>query len=326
MEILAPAGSPELLYAAIAAGADAVYLGGEFFSARKFAGNFDNLQMKEAVHLCHSRGIAVYVTLNTLISDNEIDKVKEYLRFLDSIYIDGLLIQDLGIAYLANKITPNIPLHASTQMTVSNLAGVQFLESLNFKRVVLSRELSLDEIEYIANNCRAEIEIFVHGALCVSYSGQCLMSSFIGGRSGNRGACAQPCRMPYHLTDDMGRPIKKESGRYIISLKDMSGIQDIERIKKSKVVSLKIEGRMKSPEYVYDVVSSYRKALDQDCCTGMEETSQLQKKLEKRFYRGFTSAYYHDDIGADMMTSIIPGNRGIMAGTIEKNNQYSFFF
>jgi len=159
MEILAPAGSPELLYAAIAAGADAVYLGGEFFSARKFAGNFDNLQMKEAVHLCHSRGIAVYVTLNTLISDNEIDKVKEYLRFLDSIYIDGLLIQDLGIAYLANKITPNIPLHASTQMTVSNLAGVQFLESLNFKRVVLSRELSLDEIEYIANNCRAEIEI-----------------------------------------------------------------------------------------------------------------------------------------------------------------------
>lgn len=326
MEILAPAGSPELLYAAIAAGADAVYLGGEFFSARKFAGNFDNLQMKEAVHLCHSRGIAVYVTLNTLISDNEIDKVKEYLRFLDSIYIDGLLIQDLGIAYLANKITPNIPLHASTQMTVSNLAGVQFLESLNFKRVVLSRELSLDEIEYIANNCRAEIEIFVHGALCVSYSGQCLMSSFIGGRSGNRGACAQPCRMPYHLTDDMGRPIKKESGRYIISLKDMSGIQDIETIKKSKVVSLKIEGRMKSPEYVYDVVSSYRKALDQDCCTGMEETSQLQKKLEKRFYRGFTSAYYHDDIGADMMTSIIPGNRGIMAGTIEKINQYSFLF
>ena len=170
MEILAPAGSPELLYAAVEAGADAVYLGGKLFSARRFAGNFTNEEMEEAVHFCHARNVAVYVTLNTLIADQEMKDAVPYLRFLDSIAIDGLLVQDLGVARLAHEIVPNLPLHASTQMTVSNLAGVKFLESLNFRRVVLSRELSLEEIEYIANNCDVEIEIFVHGALCVASS------------------------------------------------------------------------------------------------------------------------------------------------------------
>ena len=262
MEILAPAGSPELLYAAVEAGADAVYLGGKLFSARRFAGNFTNEEMEEAVHFCHARNVAVYVTLNTLIADQEMKDAVPYLRFLDSIAIDGLLVQDLGVARLAHEIVPNLPLHASTQMTVSNLAGVKFLESLNFRRVVLSRELSLEEIEYISSHCHVEIEIFVHGALCVCYSGQCLMSSFIGGRSGNRGACAQPCRMPYNLTNASGEPFPSQNGKYLISLKDMSGLEDIERLAHSRVASLKIEGRMKSPEYVYDVVSSYRTALD----------------------------------------------------------------
>lgn len=326
MEILAPAGSPELLYAAVEAGADAVYLGGKLFSARRFAGNFTNEEMEEAVHFCHARNVAVYVTLNTLIADQEMKDAVPYLRFLDSIAIDGLLVQDLGVARLAHEIVPNLPLHASTQMTVSNLAGVKFLESLNFRRVVLSRELSLEEIEYIANNCDVEIEIFVHGALCVCYSGQCLMSSFIGGRSGNRGACAQPCRMPYNLTNASGEPFPSQNGKYLISLKDMSGLEDIERLAHSRVASLKIEGRMKSPEYVYDVVSSYRTALDMVEEGKKPDLENLKKRLERRFYRGFTAAYYHDRPGADMMTGIIPGNRGVEAGRVLSAKHHSFTF
>lgn len=326
MEILAPAGSPELLYAAVEAGADAVYLGGKLFSARRFAGNFTNEEMEEAVHFCHARNVAVYVTLNTLIADQEMKDAVPYLRFLDSIGIDGLLVQDLGIARLAREIVPHLPLHASTQMTVSNLAGVKFLESLNFRRVVLSRELSLEEIEYIANNCDVEIEIFVHGALCVCYSGQCLMSSFIGGRSGNRGACAQPCRMPYDLTNASGTPFPSDKGKYLISLKDMSGLEDIERLAHSRVASLKIEGRMKSPEYVYDVISSYRTALDMVEEGKKPDLESLKKRLERRFYRGFTVAYYHDRPGADMMTGIIPGNRGVEAGRVLSAKHHSFTF
>lgn len=326
MEILAPAGSPELLYAAVEAGADAVYLGGKLFSARRFAGNFTNEEMEEAVHFCHARNVAVYVTLNTLIADQEMKDAVPYLRFLDSIAIDGLLVQDLGVARLAHEIVPNLPLHASTQMTVSNLAGVKFLESLNFRRVVLSRELSLEEIEYIASNCDVEIEIFVHGALCVCYSGQCLMSSFIGGRSGNRGACAQPCRMPYNLTNASGEPFPSQNGKYLISLKDMSGLEDIERLAHSRVASLKIEGRMKSPEYVYDVVSSYRTALDMVEEGKKPDLESLKKRLERRFYRGFTASYYHDRPGADMMTGIIPGNRGVEAGRVLSAKHHSFTF
>ena len=197
MELLAPAGSPEHLIAALDGGADAVYLGGKSFSARKFAGNFSPEEMQDAVRLAHTRGVAVYVTLNTLIGDIEMESLKEYLVFLSSINIDGLLIQDLGCIDLIKELAPNIPLHASTQMTVSNLAGVKFLESLGFKRVVLSRELSLTEIRNIVSSCSVEIEVFIHGALCVCYSGQCLFSSILGGRSGNRGRCAQPCRLPY---------------------------------------------------------------------------------------------------------------------------------
>ena len=326
MEILAPAGSPELLYAAVEAGADAVYLGGKLFSARRFAGNFTNEEMEEAVHFCHARNVAVYVTLNTLIADQEMKDAVPYLRFLDSIAIDGLLVQDLGVARLAHEIVPNLPLHASTQMTVSNLAGVKFLESLNFRRVVLSRELSLEEIEYISSHCHVEIEIFVHGALCVCYSGQCLMSSFIGGRSGNRGACAQPCRMPYNLTNASGEPFPSQNGKYLISLKDMSGLEDIERLAHSRVASLKIEGRMKSPEYVYDVVSSYRTALDMVEEGKKPDLGSLKKRLERRFYRGFTAAYYHDRPGADMMTGIIPGNRGVEAGRVLSAKHHSFTF
>ena len=190
MELLAPAGSPEHLRAALDAGADAVYLGGKLFSARRFAGNFSNEELKEAVREAHLHGACVYVTLNTLIGDVEMKDLRDYLSFLDTIKLDGLLVQDLGVAALARRLAPSIPLHASTQMTISNLDGALFMKSLGFQRVVLSRELSLPEIKNIVEKSGVEIEVFVHGALCVCYSGQCLMSSFMGGRSGNRGACA----------------------------------------------------------------------------------------------------------------------------------------
>ena len=181
MELLAPAGSPEHLRAALDAGADAVYLGGKLFSARRFAGNFSNEELKEAVREAHLHGACVYVTLNTLIGDVEMKDLRDYLSFLDTIKLDGLLVQDLGVAALARRLAPSIPLHASTQMTISNLDGALFMKSLGFQRVVLSRELSLPEIKNIVEKSGVEIEVFVHGALCVCYSGQCLMSSFMGG-------------------------------------------------------------------------------------------------------------------------------------------------
>ncbi len=327
MELLAPAGSPEHLIAALDGGADAVYLGGKSFSARKFAGNFSPEEMQDAVRLAHTRGVAVYVTLNTLIGDIEMESLKEYLVFLSSINIDGLLIQDLGCIDLIKELAPNIPLHASTQMTVSNLAGVKFLESLGFKRVVLSRELSLTEIRNIVSSCSVEIEVFIHGALCVCYSGQCLMSSFSGGRSGNRGACAQPCRKPYELVDLSGQTINKEKGRYILSLKDLIGLDSVPQLLDAGVKSLKIEGRMKSPEYVYNTVSAYRKAID-----AAEEGAVFKDhgkeviRLKSEFNRGYTTGYLDDDISADMVTEFAPGNRGIEAGVVRNIHHDEFEF
>ena len=222
MELLAPAGSKEQLIAALEAGADAIYMGGKLFSARKYAANFTEEEMIDAVKMCHVLGVPVYITLNTLIADSEWDALREYLKFLDSLRIDGLLVQDIGVAREVRELAPDIPLHASTQMTVSNLDGVNFLKNLNFKRAV-SRELSLKEIRQIASQTDMEIEVFVHGALCVCYSGQCLMSSFIGGRSGNRGACAQPCRLPYDLVNAKGHVFSEDCGPYLLSLKDMTG-------------------------------------------------------------------------------------------------------
>lgn len=326
MELLAPAGSPEQLLAALEAGADAVYMGGKAFSARKYAGNFSEEDMREAVRLCHGLGVAVYVTLNTLVSDGEWSELEAYLRFLGTLSIDGLLVQDLGVARAAHRIAPNIPLHGSTQMTVSNLDGVRFLESLHFTRVVLSRELSVSEIEYIARRARIEIEVFVHGALCVCYSGQCLMSSFIGGRSGNRGACAQPCRMPYDLVDAAGRKIRSSKGDYLLSLKDMTSIDRLQELCRSGAVSLKVEGRMKSPEYVYDVISSYRTALDALESGDPYDADDLLYRMKAHFNRGYTHGYADATINGEMRTEFAPGNHGILAGNIQsaRNGRLQF--
>ncbi len=272
-ELLAPAGSMESLKAAVNAGADAVYLSGKQFGARHYAANFDNEDLKEAVHYAHLRGVKVYVTVNTLVKDHELPDLAKYLLFLYENGADAILVQDVGVARIAKELVPDLNIHASTQMTIHNTEGVKWAAELGFKRVVLAREMKLAEIEEIGKNIgseQIELEIFAHGALCYSYSGQCLLSSFIGGRSGNRGMCAQPCRKPYDLVlgekDEYGRPVNTNRSRikenYLLSTRDLAIYKYLDKISKSSVSSLKIEGRMRSPEYVAVVVSTYRKALD----------------------------------------------------------------
>jgi putative protease len=326
MELLAPAGTMSHIRAAIEGGADAVYLGGTSFSARRYADNFTEETMREAVRLCHLYGVSVYVTVNILIGDHEMEELEKYLLFLRSLAVDGLIMQDLGAAAAARRLVPEIPLHASTQMTVSDTAGAAFLKRLHFTRVVLARELSSEEISRVSRSCGMETEIFVHGALCVCYSGQCLMSSMIGGRSGNRGACAQPCRLPYELTDQEGHGLNGEKGRYIISPKDMMTLDRISRIAASGAVSLKIEGRMKSASYVYETVRAYRKALDEAGRGSSVSAEEYLRPVEKNFNRGYTHAYLDDRISGRMMTGEAPGNRGIPAGQAEITGRGSFSF
>lgn len=259
VELLAPAGNLESLYAAVQAGADAIYLGGNKFSARAYASNFDDKTMEEAVEYCHLYNVKVYVTINTIMKEKELKEACKYAEFLYNVGVDALIIQDIGLASLLREKLPELELHASTQMTVHNGEAALSLSKLGFKRIVLSRELSLKEIEYISKTLKIETEIFIHGALCVCYSGQCLMSSMIGGRSGNRGRCAQPCRLPYEIVNKKDKD--KDKG-YILSPKDMCTIEDIKEIIESGASSLKIEGRMKRPEYVAGVVSEYRNVID----------------------------------------------------------------
>lgn len=326
MELLAPAGSMQQLFAALEAGADAVYLGGKAFSARKYAGNFTREELTSAVQTCHVLGIRVYVTLNTLVADSEWEQLEEYLRFLDDLRIDGLLLQDWGVVRAARTWAPHIPFHGSTQMTVANAEGVQFLQSRHFTRAVLSRELSLDEVKRIAQKTDLEIEVFVHGALCVCYSGQCLMSSFIGGRSGNRGACAQPCRMPYELVDEKGKSIPAPFGKYALSLRDMVGLDRLKALQEAGVTSLKIEGRMKEPEYVYAVVSAYRKALDAVETGRPIDEDVLFGQIMRTFNRGYTHGYYDNHIGRSMVTTGAPNNHGVPAGVVVDVQKKGFSF
>lgn len=326
MELLAPAGSPEQLYAALEAGADAVYMGGKSFSARKYAGNFTEEEMTEAVRACHILGVRVYVTLNILVADTEWDALAAYLEFLDGLGIDGLLVQDAGVARAARRYAPHVPLHGSTQMTVSNLDGVRFLKRQGFTRAVLSREVSLAEMKRICAAAGMEIEVFVHGALCVCYSGQCLMSSFIGGRSGNRGACAQPCRMPYALADSKGRKVPSPRGPYVLSLRDMTGLDRLAELKEAGVLSLKIEGRMKSPDYVYAVVSAYRTALDALERGELVDPVALFRQMQEAFNRGYTRGYYDGQVSGAMMTGNAPGNHGVPAGAVTSLRSGSFRF
>ncbi len=325
VELLAPAGSREALVAAVESGANAVYLAGNMFGARAYASNFDEEGLKDAVRFAHLRGVLINVTVNTIVGDEELPALRDYLRFLYEAGADAVLVQDLGVAKIARETVPELPLHASTQMTVHSLEGVLALQELGFTRVVLSRELSLKEIRYICSHSQVEIEVFMHGALCVCYSGQCLMSSMIGGRSGNRGRCAQPCRLPYDLVDENGNDVLGDkAGKYLLSPRDMNTIEVLPELIEAGVASLKIEGRMKRPEYVATVVSTYREAIDRHYAgEGYLVTQQERDNLAQIFNRDFTTAYLLDRPGKDMMSDRRPNNRGLMVGRVESYDRQS---
>lgn len=305
MELLAPAGTMENFMAALESGADAIYLGGKVFNARAHAANFGIDELREAVRLAHILDVSVYVTVNILIGDTEMKDLEQYIKDLDSIGVDAIIVQDLAVAEIAKRVAPNIHLHGSTQMTAATLDAVRFYESLGFTRVVLARELSLKEIQHICKHCKAEIEVFVHGALCVCYSGQCLMSSFIGGRSGNRGACAQPCRLPYELLDSKGESVLPKHEAYLLSPKDLNYSEHMNELVAAGVTSFKVEGRMKKVSYVRQVIGTYREILDE---ASIHENQR--KALASGFNRGFSTAYLEDTVGRQMMTVVAPNHQG----------------
>ena len=305
MELLAPAGTMENFMAALESGADAIYLGGKVFNARAHAANFGIDELREAVRLAHILDVSVYVTVNILIGDTELKDLEQYIKDLDSIGVDAIIVQDLAVAEIAKRVAPNIHLHGSTQMTAATLDAVRFYESLGFTRVVLARELSLKEIQHICKHCKAEIEVFVHGALCVCYSGQCLMSSFIGGRSGNRGACAQPCRLPYELLDSKGESVLPKHEAYLLSPKDLNYSEHMNELVADGVTSFKVEGRMKKVSYVRQVIGTYREILDE---ASIHENQR--KALASGFNRGFSTAYLEDTVGRQMMTVVAPNHQG----------------
>ncbi len=353
VELLAPAGNSEALHAAVENGADAVYLGGKLFNARQQANNFDMQELREELRYAHARGVSIYLTLNTLLHDDEIPQALIYANEACNAGIDGIIVQDIGLAAELRSRFPGLPLHGSTQMTVYDIEGVRVLEEMGFQRVVLARELTLEQASQIARSTSLEVEMFVHGALCVCYSGQCFMSSIIGGRSGNRGRCAQPCRLTYTLAET-GRSsggglrsgtenkythraggVRKGRGRevwddpetrprYLMSPKDINSLEYLAEIAASGIRSLKIEGRMKSAEYVATVVRIYRKYLDM----GLEQVNKgITTKLsidEKDWHDllqifnrgGFSSGYLKGKTGADMMSYEKPNNSGVYIGDV----------
>jgi len=306
-ELLAPVGSKEALIAAIENGADAVYFGGTLFSARQFAFNFTNEELEWAIDYAHMRGVRAYVTVNTLIKDTELDKACEYLQFICNAGADAVIVQDIGLLRLIREQLPALAVHASTQMTIHNAQGAKFLEEMGVKRIVLAREMSLEEIRSIKSQTTVEIETFMHGALCFCYSGQCLLSSMIGGRSGNRGYCAQPCRKKYR--------INKEEG-YLLSPKDLNMSEHTGALIEAGIDSFKIEGRMKRPEYVAGVVRVYRKLIDRYLATPSDFSVTKEEKhtLLQLFNREFTTGYFFENPGAELMSRKSPHNRGTELG------------
>lgn len=316
IELLSPAGSIESFKAACQNGADAVYMGVDKYNARAMAVNFGINEYIECIEYAHIRGIKVYLTLNTLMYDDEIKEALDIVLKLYSKGLDAVIIQDIGLGMLIHKLIPKLPLHASTQMSVYSLDQVKYLEGIGFKRVVLARELSVDEIEYICKNTNLEIEVFIHGALCVSVSGQCLLSSTIGNRSANRGRCAQPCRMKYSLYNSKGKELISNS--YILSKKDIFGLEYVNKLKEIGVTSLKIEGRNKNPEYVAGVTKNYRNAINNNI------NSNTKQELMQLFNRGGISIGYFDGVKYKNSISLLsPKNTGIFLGkVIDKKGVY----
>lgn len=307
-ELLAPAGSMDCLKAAVNNGCDAVYLSGKFFGARKYAPNFSNDELKEAVKYSHLYGVKIYVTVNTIIYEDEIESVLDYLCFLYNIGVDAVIVQDIGLICLIRKYLPDLEIHASTQAHTHNIEQIKFLESLGVKRLVLAREMSLDEINNLDTSL--ELEIFIHGALCISYSGQCYFSSFLLNRSGNRGECAGLCRTPFNLLEN--NKVVMDS-KFLLSPKEFNTTNDFEKLKKSKAISFKIEGRMKSPEYVGYVTSIYRKLLDNDNYMLSEEVIFNLKSL---YNRGFTNGYLFNNSDKDFISLNSSNHQGVEIGNV----------
>lgn len=317
-ELLAPAGNWDALTAAVQNGADAVYLGARSFNARQSADNFDSEGLVRAIDYAHVRGVNVYAVVNVLIADTELEDAVRLLEFLYRAGVDGVIVQDLGLARLARELVPGLTLHASTQMTVHNPEGARYLRDLGFTRVVPARELSLAEIRLLKSAGGLEVETFIHGALCFCYSGQCLMSSLIGGRSGNRGRCAQPCRLPYTLTDERGRPVETDvAGNYILSPRDLNLSAHLPDLIAAGVDAFKIEGRLRRAEYVAVVVSVYRKLLDRALEGDFYVSADEQRMLAQAFNRGFTTGYLFGRPGRELMNYMRANNRGIPIGRVK---------
>ena len=316
-ELLAPAGDMLSLKAAVENGADAVYLGVEKLSARAYASNFSLDELEQAIDYAHLRGVKVYVTVNTLIKDAEFSEAAQTLQNIAAYGADALIVQDVGLLSFLREFLPELPVHASTQMTVHNSNSVSLLEDLGVKRIVLARELSLEAIRSILKNTQVELEVFIHGALCICYSGQCLFSSLIGGRSGNRGYCAQPCRKQYTLKKN-GKEVKLQDN-FLLSPKDLNTSQILPLLIEAGVSSLKIEGRMKRPEYVAGVVSIYRRLLDRYAAdpAGYFVSGEELRTLEQLFNRGFTHAYLSGKPRIKLMDHGVPYNRGVLVGTVK---------
>lgn len=294
-ELLAPAGSLEILKGVIESGADAVYVGGSMFGARAYANNFTEEELLKAIDFAHLRGVKVYLTVNTLIKNSEFSKLYDYLLVYYKRGLDAVIVQDIGVVKAIHEYFPSMEIHTSTQMTVTGADGVRFLSQFGVTRVVMAREVSLAEMKRIHEETGMELEAFVHGALCYSYSGQCLFSSILGGRSGNRGRCAQPCRLPY--------TVEGKKDEYILSLKDMCGIKALDKLHDAGVYSLKIEGRMKQLEYACGVVKYYRSYIDSKKPVSDADYDRI-KALGNRC--GFTDRYYFDHNGSDMVTYVKP--------------------
>ena len=294
-ELLAPAGNLEIFKGVIESGADAVYVGGSMFGARAYANNFTEEELLEAIDFAHLRGVKVYLTVNTLIKNSEFSKLYDYLLVYYKRGLDAVIVQDIGVVKAIHEYFPSMELHTSTQMTVTGADGVRFLSQFGVTRVVMAREVSLAEMKRIHEETGMELEAFVHGALCYSYSGQCLFSSILGGRSGNRGRCAQPCRLPY--------TVEGKKDEYILSLKDMCGIKALDKLHDAGVYSLKIEGRMKQLEYACGVVKYYRSYIDSMKPVTDADYDRI-KALGNRC--GFTDRYYFDHNGSDMVTYVKP--------------------
>ena len=318
IELLSPVGNFECLKAAVQNGANAVYFGANSFGARAFAGNFDDEELNKAVNYAKLRGVKTHLTLNTLIKEDEFDDALNLAKKAYEYGIDALIVQDIGLSLELIKQFPDIEIHASTQMTTHNLDGVLQLQKFGFKRVVLSRELSIDEIKYISQNSNIDLEVFIHGALCVSYSGQCLLSSMIGGRSGNRGKCAQPCRLPWDVV-----ATSTGDSKYLLSPRDLCGLEFIPDLIKAGVASLKIEGRMKSPEYVATVTRIYRKYVDlayDNSKPYIIDEKDKQDLLQVFNRGGFSSGHLSNQPNQNLVYEKRQNNIGIYLGKISKYN------